>query len=34
MKYKLKAEEFERASNEKTMRIKELQSQLAVLQQR
>jgi hypothetical protein len=34
MKYKLKAEEFERASNEKTMRIKDLQNQLAALQQR
>lgn len=34
MKYKLKADEYERASNDKTVKIKDLQSQLNVLQQR
>ena len=34
MKYKLKADEYERASKDKTVKIKDLQSQLNVLQQR
>lgn len=34
MKYKLKADEYERASNDKTVKIKDLQTQINVLQQR
>lgn len=34
MKYKLKADEYERASNDKSAKIKDLQTQLNALQQR